>query len=201
MEWSEATIENNGFSMVLGQPTIGNDGFSMVGHHWFNDGMVTYHRWSLPPPHPSFLGYFHCLISQNMYFFDSLFFCIPVGLLGAQLMPFPRVWSPSHAVLEPTVNLSHREYMILEIGWKIIIPIKFWCMGFVNPYVIIVTKVWYTRYILSHAPITYKGHVKLWNARLTSTQNTKIWGYDYLWRMLYTNTMVFYHFTTCMKFE
>ena len=33
MEWSEATIENDGFSMVLGQPTIGNDGFSMVGHH------------------------------------------------------------------------------------------------------------------------------------------------------------------------
>ena len=33
MEWSEATIENNGFSMVLGQPTIVNDGFSMVGHH------------------------------------------------------------------------------------------------------------------------------------------------------------------------
>ena len=47
MEWSEATIENDGFSMVLGQPTIGNDGFSMVGHHWSNDGMVTYHRWSL----------------------------------------------------------------------------------------------------------------------------------------------------------
>ena len=40
MEWSEATIENNGFSMVLGQPTIVNDGFSMVGHHWSNDGMV-----------------------------------------------------------------------------------------------------------------------------------------------------------------
>ena len=33
--------------MVLGQPTIGNDGFSMVGHHWSNDGMVIYHRWSL----------------------------------------------------------------------------------------------------------------------------------------------------------
>ena len=47
MEWSGATIENDGFSMVLGQPTIGNDGFSMVGHHWSNDGMVTYHRWSL----------------------------------------------------------------------------------------------------------------------------------------------------------
>ena len=47
MEWSEATIENDGFSMVLGQPTIGNDGFSMVGHHWSNDGMVTYHRRSL----------------------------------------------------------------------------------------------------------------------------------------------------------
>ena len=47
MEWSEATIENDGFSMVLGQPTIGNDGFSMVGHHWSNDGMVTYHRQSL----------------------------------------------------------------------------------------------------------------------------------------------------------
>ena len=58
MEWSEATIENDGFSMVLGQPTfgndgfsmvlgqptIGNDGFSMVGHHWSNDGRVTYHR-------------------------------------------------------------------------------------------------------------------------------------------------------------
>ena len=44
MEWSEATIENDGFSMVLGQPTIGNDGFSMVGHHWSNDGMVKYHR-------------------------------------------------------------------------------------------------------------------------------------------------------------
>ena len=47
MEWSQATIENDGFSMVLGQPTIGNDGFSMVGHHWSNDGMVTYHRRSL----------------------------------------------------------------------------------------------------------------------------------------------------------
>ena len=47
MEWSEATIENDGFLMVLGQPTIGNDGFSMVGHHWSNDGMVTYHRRSL----------------------------------------------------------------------------------------------------------------------------------------------------------
>ena len=47
MEWSEATIENNGFSMALGQPAIGNDGFSMVGHHWSNDGMVTYHRQSL----------------------------------------------------------------------------------------------------------------------------------------------------------
>ena len=47
MEWSEATIENDGFSMVLGQTTIGNDGFSMVGHHRSNDGMVTYHRRSL----------------------------------------------------------------------------------------------------------------------------------------------------------
>ena len=47
MEWSEATIDNDGFSMVLGQLTIGNDGFSMVGHHWSNDGMVTYHRRSL----------------------------------------------------------------------------------------------------------------------------------------------------------
>ena len=44
MEWSEATIENDGFPMVLGQLTIG---FSMVGHHWSNDGMVTYHRRSL----------------------------------------------------------------------------------------------------------------------------------------------------------
>ena len=58
MEWSEATIENDGFSMVLGQPTIGNDGFSMVGHHWSNDEMVTYHRRSLilllqgPATHP-----------------------------------------------------------------------------------------------------------------------------------------------------
>ena len=51
MEWSEATIENDGFSMVLGQPTIGNDGFSMVGHHWSNDGMVTYHRRSLAAYH------------------------------------------------------------------------------------------------------------------------------------------------------
>ena len=46
------TIEWNGQRqplkmMVLGQPTIGNDGFSIVGHHWSNDGMVTYHRWSL----------------------------------------------------------------------------------------------------------------------------------------------------------
>ena len=55
MEWSEATIENNGFSMVLGQPTIGNDGFSMVGHHWSNDGMVTYHRWSLPAAQQMFV--------------------------------------------------------------------------------------------------------------------------------------------------
>ena len=47
MEWSEATIENDGFSMVLGQTTIGNDGFSMVGHYRSNDGMVTYHRRSL----------------------------------------------------------------------------------------------------------------------------------------------------------
>ena len=47
MEWSGATIENDGFSMVLGQPTIGNHGFSMVGHHWSNDGMVTYDRRSL----------------------------------------------------------------------------------------------------------------------------------------------------------
>ena len=47
MEWSEATTENDGFSMVLGQPTIGYDGFSMVSHHWSNDGMVTYHRRSL----------------------------------------------------------------------------------------------------------------------------------------------------------
>jgi len=47
MELWEATIENDGFSMVFGQPTIGNDGFSMVDHHWSNDGMVTYHRWSL----------------------------------------------------------------------------------------------------------------------------------------------------------
>ena len=30
MEWSEATIENDGFSMVLGQPTIGNDGFQWL---------------------------------------------------------------------------------------------------------------------------------------------------------------------------
>ena len=58
MEWSEATIENDGFSMVLGQPTIGNDGFSMVGHHWSNDGMVTYHRRSL-------LGNGDSLISSN----------------------------------------------------------------------------------------------------------------------------------------
>ena len=27
MEWSDATIENDVFSMVLGQATIGNDGF------------------------------------------------------------------------------------------------------------------------------------------------------------------------------
>ena len=49
IEWNgqEATIENDGSSMVLGQLTIGNDGFSMVGHHCSNDGMVTYHRWSL----------------------------------------------------------------------------------------------------------------------------------------------------------
>ena len=47
MEWSLATIENDGFWMVLGQPTIGKDGFSMVGHHWSNHGMVTYHRRSL----------------------------------------------------------------------------------------------------------------------------------------------------------
>ena len=41
------TIANDGFSMVLGQPTIGNDGFSMVGHHWSNDEMVTCHCRSL----------------------------------------------------------------------------------------------------------------------------------------------------------
>ena len=41
MEWSVGTIENDGVSMVLGQPTIGNDDFSMAGHHWSNDGMVT----------------------------------------------------------------------------------------------------------------------------------------------------------------
>ena len=39
MKWSEATIENDGFSMVLDHPTIGNDGFFMVGHHFIGPTM------------------------------------------------------------------------------------------------------------------------------------------------------------------
>ena len=67
-------------------------------------------------------------------------------------------------------SIYHQEYMILEIGWKMIIPIKFWCMGFVNPYVIIVTKVWYTRYILYHAPITYNRSCEMPNITSIDTK-------------------------------
>ena len=48
MEWFRPTIEINGFSMVLGSGNHWKRWFSMVFHHWSNDGMVTYHRWSLP---------------------------------------------------------------------------------------------------------------------------------------------------------
>ena len=47
MEWFRPTIEINGFSMVLGSGNHWKRWFSMVFHHWSNDGMVTYHRWSL----------------------------------------------------------------------------------------------------------------------------------------------------------
>ena len=101
-------------------------------------------------------------------------------------MPFPRVWSPSHAVLEPTVNLSQCT-RIYDIRDRLKNYQRHQILGFVNPYVIIVTKVWYTRYILSHAPRTYNRSCEM--PDITSTQNTKIWGYDHLWRMLYTNTI------------
>ena len=46
MEWLEATI--------------GNDGFSMVVHHWSDDGMVKYHRTGLVMSHISCCVYNHC---------------------------------------------------------------------------------------------------------------------------------------------
>ena len=45
--WFGATIGFNGFSMVLGSRNHWFRWFTMVVHHWSNDGMVTYHRWSL----------------------------------------------------------------------------------------------------------------------------------------------------------
>ena len=58
MEWLGATIDINGFSMVLRSGNHWFQWFTMVFHHWSNDGMVAYHRWSLYPcmkyivPHP-----------------------------------------------------------------------------------------------------------------------------------------------------
>ena len=47
MEWLGATIDINGFSMVLRSGNHWFQWFTMVFHHWSNDGMVAYHRWSL----------------------------------------------------------------------------------------------------------------------------------------------------------
>ena len=47
MEWFGTTIGFNGFSMVFESANHWFRWFSMVVHHWSNDGMVTYHRWSL----------------------------------------------------------------------------------------------------------------------------------------------------------
>ena len=47
MEWLGATIGFNGFFMVLGSGNHWFRWFSMVVHHWSDDGMVIYHRWSL----------------------------------------------------------------------------------------------------------------------------------------------------------
>ena len=55
MEWFRPTIEINGFSMVLGSGNHWKRWFSMVFHHWSNDGMVTYHRWSLVSRKPNLL--------------------------------------------------------------------------------------------------------------------------------------------------
>ena len=47
MEWLGATIDINGFSMVLRLGNHWSWWFSMVAHHWSNDGMVTYHHWNV----------------------------------------------------------------------------------------------------------------------------------------------------------
>ena len=47
MEWLGATIDINGFSMVLRSGNHWFQWFTMVFHHWSNDGMVAHHRWSL----------------------------------------------------------------------------------------------------------------------------------------------------------
>ena len=56
MEWLGATIGFNGFSMVLGSGNHWFRWFLMVVYHWSDDGMVTYHRWSLHQGHISQVG-------------------------------------------------------------------------------------------------------------------------------------------------
>ena len=108
MEWFRPTIQINGFSMVLGSDNHWKRWFSMVFHHWSNDGMVTYHRWSL---HRS-----NHQIRKNL---EIKFTSDTQSSILASLIPFPLAhprWPACHQI---SFQRQKKDFSKVDREWTI----------------------------------------------------------------------------------